>query len=130
MARLALQRSGHDREQRGCRAARTARVLFRRPADRRGRALSRGRQVGACLLRSVALAQAIADENRRPEDHVELIASENYASPRVMAAQGSQLTHKSAAGYPGTRYYGGSEYVDVAEKLAKHRGQERSRADH
>src|SRR5690606_23158800 len=64
------------------------------------------------------LAQAIADERRRQEDHVELIASENYASPRVMEAQGSVLTNKYAEGYPGKRYYGGCEYVDVAEKLA------------
>ncbi|TKS54822.1 serine hydroxymethyltransferase [Luteimonas yindakuii] len=64
------------------------------------------------------LARAIADEARRQEDHVELIASENYASPRVMEAQGSQLTNKYAEGYPGKRYYGGCEYVDVAEQLA------------
>ena len=64
------------------------------------------------------LAQAIAAENQRQEDHVELIASENYASPRVMEAQGSQLTNKYAEGYPGKRYYGGCEYVDVAEQLA------------
>ena len=64
------------------------------------------------------LAKAIADETRRQEDHVELIASENYASPRVMEAQGSQLTNKYAEGYPGKRYYGGCEYVDVAEQLA------------
>jgi glycine hydroxymethyltransferase len=64
------------------------------------------------------LAQAIAHENRRQEDHVELIASENYASPRVMEAQGSQLTNKYAEGYPGKRYYGGCEYVDIAEQLA------------
>ena len=64
------------------------------------------------------LAQAIADENRRQEDHVELIASENYASPAVMAAQGSQLTNKYAEGYPGKRYYGGCENVDVVEQLA------------
>jgi len=64
------------------------------------------------------LAQAIADESRRQEDHVELIASENYASPRVMEAQGSSLTNKYAEGYPGKRYYGGCEFVDVAEKLA------------
>lgn len=64
------------------------------------------------------LAQAIADESQRQEDHVELIASENYASPRVMEAQGSKLTNKYAEGYPGKRYYGGCEYVDVAEKLA------------
>jgi glycine hydroxymethyltransferase len=64
------------------------------------------------------LAKAIADETRRQEDHVELIASENYASPRVMEAQGSSLTNKYAEGYPGKRYYGGCEFVDVAEKLA------------
>ncbi len=67
------------------------------------------------------LAQAIADEGRRQEDHVELIASENYASPRVMEAQGSKLTNKYAEGYPGKRYYGGCEYVDVAERLALER---------
>ncbi len=64
------------------------------------------------------LAAAIAAENRRQEDHVELIASENYASPRVMEAQGSQLTNKYAEGYVGKRYYGGCEYVDIAETLA------------
>ncbi len=64
------------------------------------------------------LAQAIAAESQRQEDHVELIASENYASPRVMEAQGSKLTNKYAEGYPGKRYYGGCEYVDVAEALA------------
>jgi glycine hydroxymethyltransferase len=64
------------------------------------------------------LAKAIADEARRQEDHVELIASENYASPRVLEAQGSVLTNKYAEGYPGKRYYGGCEYVDVAERLA------------
>ena len=64
------------------------------------------------------LAKAIADECQRQEDHVELIASENYASPAVMEAQGSQLTNKYAEGYPGKRYYGGCEYVDVAEQLA------------
>ena len=61
---------------------------------------------------------AIQAENLRQEQHIELIASENYASPAVMAAQGSQLTNKYAEGYPGRRYYGGCEYVDVAEQLA------------
>ena len=65
-----------------------------------------------------ALAQAMAREIQRQEDHVELIASENYASPRVLEAQGSVLTNKYAEGYPGKRYYGGCEYVDVAEQLA------------
>ena len=64
------------------------------------------------------LAQAIAAECKRQEDHVELIASENYASPRVLEAQGSVLTNKYAEGYPGKRYYGGCEYVDIAETLA------------
>src|ERR1700720_1213371 len=64
------------------------------------------------------LAKAIADERKRQEDHIELIASENYASPRVLEAQGSVLTNKYAEGYPGKRYYGGCEYVDVAEQLA------------
>jgi glycine hydroxymethyltransferase len=64
------------------------------------------------------LAAAIASENDRQEHHVELIASENYCSPRVMEAQGSQLTNKYAEGYPGKRYYGGCEFVDVAERLA------------
>ena len=64
------------------------------------------------------LWQAIEAENRRQEAHIELIASENYASPAVMAAQGSQLTNKYAEGYPGKRYYGGCEHVDVAESLA------------
>ena len=61
---------------------------------------------------------AIQHENQRQEDHIELIASENYASPAVMAAQGSQLTNKYAEGYPGKRYYGGCEFVDVVEQLA------------
>ena len=65
-----------------------------------------------------ALADAIAAESQRQEDHVELIASENYASPRVLEAQGTKLTNKYAEGYPGKRYYGGCEYVDIAEKLA------------
>ena len=61
---------------------------------------------------------AIQAENARQEEHIELIASENYASPAVMAAQGTQLTNKYAEGYPGKRYYGGCEYVDVVEQLA------------
>ncbi len=64
------------------------------------------------------VAQAVAAENTRQEDHIELIASENYASPAVLAAQGSQLTNKYAEGYPGRRYYGGCEHVDVVEQLA------------
>jgi glycine hydroxymethyltransferase len=64
------------------------------------------------------LAAAISAERRRQEEHLELIASENYASPRVLEAQGSVLTNKYAEGYPGKRYYGGCEYVDVAEQLA------------
>ncbi len=61
---------------------------------------------------------AIQQENARQEQHIELIASENYASPAVMAAQGTQLTNKYAEGYPGKRYYGGCEYVDIIEQLA------------
>ncbi|NBS98054.1 MAG: serine hydroxymethyltransferase, partial [Betaproteobacteria bacterium] len=64
------------------------------------------------------LWHAIQAENRRQEDHIELIASENYASPAVLQAQGSQLTNKYAEGYPGKRYYGGCEHVDVVEQLA------------
>jgi glycine hydroxymethyltransferase len=64
------------------------------------------------------LAHALAGERQRQEDHIELIASENYASPRVLAAQGSVLTNKYAEGYPGKRYYGGCEFVDVVEQLA------------
>jgi glycine hydroxymethyltransferase len=64
------------------------------------------------------LARAIAGEQQRQEDHIELIASENYTSPRVLEAQGSVLTNKYAEGYPGKRYYGGCEYVDIAEQLA------------
>ena len=64
------------------------------------------------------LWRAIAGENKRQEDHIELIASENYASSAVMAAQGSQLTNKYAEGYPGKRYYGGCEFVDIAERIA------------
>ena len=65
-----------------------------------------------------ALFQAMEEERLRQEDHIELIASENYASPRVMEAQGSQLTNKYAEGYPGKRYYGGCEFVDKVEQLA------------
>ena len=65
-----------------------------------------------------ALWDAIQAENKRQEDHIELIASENYTSPAVLEAQGSQLTNKYAEGYPGKRYYGGCEFVDVAEQLA------------
>ena len=72
----------------------------------------------------------IQQENQRQEDHIELIASENYASPAVMAAQGSQLTNKYAEGYPGKRYYGGCEYVDVVEQLAIDRLKELFGAEH
>ncbi|PZP55398.1 MAG: serine hydroxymethyltransferase, partial [Azospira oryzae] len=64
------------------------------------------------------LAQAISAEEGRQESHIELIASENYASPRVLAVQGSVLTNKYAEGYPGKRYYGGCEFADVIETLA------------
>ena len=70
------------------------------------------------------LAEAMAGERTRQEDHIELIASENYASPRVLEAQGSVLTNKYAEGYPGKRYYGGCEFVDIAEQLAIERAKE------
>ena len=70
------------------------------------------------------LASAIAAERTRQEEHIELIASENYASPRVLEAQGSVLTNKYAEGYPGRRYYGGCEFVDQAEQLARERAKE------
>src|ERR1700740_3614693 len=70
------------------------------------------------------LCSAIEHEMQRQEDHIELIASENYTSPRVLAAQGSVLTNKYAEGYPGKRYYGGCEYVEVGEQLAIDRAKE------
>ncbi len=73
---------------------------------------------------------ALQGERQRQEDHVELIASENYASPRVMEAQGSVLTNKYAEGYPGKRYYGGCEYVDIAEQLAIDRAKALFNADY
>ncbi len=76
------------------------------------------------------LATAISEENRRQEEHIELIASENYASPRVMAAQGSVLTNKYAEGYPHKRYYGGCEFVDKVEVLAIDRVKELFGADY
>ncbi|MDH4047550.1 MAG: serine hydroxymethyltransferase [Gammaproteobacteria bacterium] len=76
------------------------------------------------------LFTAIVDEARRQEEHIELIASENYCSPRVMEAQGSVLTNKYAEGYPGKRYYGGCEYVDVAEQLAIDRAMKLFGADY
>jgi glycine hydroxymethyltransferase len=75
------------------------------------------------------LWQAIAGERRRQEEHLELIASENYASPRVLEAQGSVLTNKYAEGYPGKRYYGGCEYVDIAEQLAIDRAKQLFQCD-
>jgi len=74
--------------------------------------------------------QSIQDEERRQEEHIELIASENYTSPQVMAAQGTVLTNKYAEGYPGKRYYGGCEYVDVAEELAIERAKKLFGADY
>ncbi len=76
------------------------------------------------------LWQAIKDEEQRQEHHIELIASENYASPRVLQAQGSVLTNKYAEGYPHKRYYGGCEYVDVAEELAIERAKKLFKADY
>jgi glycine hydroxymethyltransferase len=76
------------------------------------------------------LFKAIEDEHQRQEDHIELIASENYTSPRVMEAQGSQLTNKYAEGYPAKRYYGGCEFVDKVEQLAIDRAKELFGADY
>src|SRR5438067_11679013 len=75
------------------------------------------------------LWEAITAENRRQEEHIELIASENYASMAVLQAQGSQLTNKYAEGYPGKRYYGGCEFVDIAERLAIDRAKKLFHAD-
>ncbi|MEE9255115.1 MAG: serine hydroxymethyltransferase, partial [Pseudomonadales bacterium] len=76
------------------------------------------------------VSNAIKAEERRQEEHIELIASENYASPRVLEAQGSVLTNKYAEGYAGKRYYGGCEYVDVVERLAVDRARELFDADY
>ena len=76
------------------------------------------------------LQVALNAERQRQEDHIELIASENYASPRVLEAQGSVLTNKYAEGYPGKRYYGGCEFVDVAEQLAIDRAKKLFGADY
>jgi len=76
------------------------------------------------------LFEAIEQEKRRQEEHIELIASENYASPRVMEVQGSVLTNKYAEGYPGKRYYGGCEFVDIAERLAIDRAKTLFSADY
>jgi len=76
------------------------------------------------------LWNAIQSEEKRQEEHIELIASENYTSPRVMQAQGSVLTNKYAEGYPGKRYYGGCEYVDIAEQLAIDRAKQLFSADY
>src|SRR5438105_14983684 len=75
------------------------------------------------------LWEAITAENRRQEEHIELIASENYTSMAVLQAQGSQLTNKYAEGYPGRRYYGGCEFVDIAARLAIDRVKKLFRAD-
>ena len=78
----------------------------------------------------VELWQALDKESTRQEEHIELIASENYASKRVMEAQGGLLTNKYAEGYPNKRYYGGCEYVDVAEEIAISRAKELFKADY
>jgi glycine hydroxymethyltransferase len=76
------------------------------------------------------LFKALEGESRRQEEHIELIASENYASPRVLEAQGTKLTNKYAEGYPGKRYYGGCEFVDIAEELALERAKALFQADY
>lgn len=85
---------------------------------------------GNTMVSDLELWRAIADEAKRQEDHIELIASENYASLDVMKAQGSVLTNKYAEGYPGKRYYGGCEYVDVVENLAITRAKKLFQADY
>src|ERR1700721_2411404 len=77
-----------------------------------------------------AIWQAIEEEKKRQENHIELIASENYVSPAVLEAQGSLLTNKYAEGYPGKRYYGGCDYVDIAETLAIARAKKLFAADY
>src|SRR6186713_2241847 len=76
------------------------------------------------------LETALQNERQRQEDHIELIASENYVSPRVLEAQGSVLTNKYAEGYPGKRYYGGCALVDIVENLAITRAKELFNADY
>ena len=87
-------------------------------------------KVPACLNQDPEIAKAISDECARQEAHIELIASENFVSPAVMAAMGSPLTNKYAEGYPGKRYYGGCIYVDEAERIAIERAKELYGADH
>lgn len=82
------------------------------------------------LQRDPEILKAMLDEARRQEDHIELIASENFVSPAVMAAMGSPLTNKYAEGYPGHRYYGGCEFVDVAENIAIERAKKLFGAEH
>src|SRR6202161_4958564 len=84
------------------------------------------------LIRDVdpELQRALDGERQRQEDHIELIASENYASPRVLEAQGSMLTNKYAEGYPAKLYYGGCEFVDVAKQLAIDRAKQLFGADY
>ncbi|MDP1901064.1 MAG: serine hydroxymethyltransferase [Rubrivivax sp.] len=82
------------------------------------------RNVSTLALTDPEIWAAVQAENRRQEEHIELIASENYTSPAVMAAQGSQLTNKYAEGYPGRRYYGGCENVDIVEQLAIERAKQ------
>ena len=84
------------------------------------------------LIRSAdpEVAEAIELELKRQRNHIELIASENFVSPAVMAAMGTCLTNKYAEGYPGKRYYGGCQFVDVAEDLARDRAKQLFGADH
>jgi glycine hydroxymethyltransferase len=97
--------------------------------SRRQKALNIMKQTADIAGFDPELDKAIQGERQRQEDHVELIASENYTSPRVMEAQGSVLTNKYAEGYPGRRYYGGCEYVDIAEQLAIDRAKKLFGAD-
>ena len=86
--------------------------------------------MGVLADRDPEIARAIELETQRQRDNIVLIASENYASAAVMEAQGSSLTNKYAEGYPGARYYGSCEYVDIAEQLAIDRAKELFGAEH
>lgn len=88
------------------------------------------REIGLLFSRDPEIGQALMDEAKRQRDTIELIASENYVSPAVLAAQGSVLTNKYAEGYPGRRYYGGCKFVDVAERLAIARAKQLFGAEH
>src|SRR4051794_20291061 len=112
---------------RGCHKAGVAHRLQLRLIDRGVRMFSASMTIAGF---DPELAAALDHERVRQEDHIELIASENYASPRVLEAQGSVLTNKYAEGYPGKRYYGGCGFVGLAGELASERAEKPFRARH